>query len=137
MKTIMIGFVLAGLALGQSTAAKAPVKKAESVTLPAGAKPVADGAWEFTDAQGKQWVYKQMPFGLTKISKAELDARSSTALPEGISVVEQNGVYKFTRKTPFGGVNYTKKVEELSEVERAVVAAMNRKSATKETAVKK
>lgn len=139
MKTILITLMLAAFAFGQSNTAKAkaPVKKADAAVLPAGAKQVSEGVWEHTDAQGKQWVFKQMPFGLTKMSKADLDARTSTSLPEGMSVVEQNGAYKFTRRTPFGEVNYTKKTDELSETERAVVAAMNRKAANKESAAKK
>lgn len=133
MKALVMGMMLAGLTLAQ-TAKPAPVKKtavkaAESVTLPANAKKIGDGTWEHTDAAGKQWVYKQMPFGLTRMSKSELDARSGVSLPEGMTVTEENGAYKFTRATPFGGVTYTKKADELSETERAIVAAKNRKAA--------
>jgi hypothetical protein len=127
--------MLASLALGQSTAAKPATKKAEAVTLPTGAKKTGEGTWDFTDADGKQWVFKQMPFGLTRMSKADLDARTNTALPDGMSVApDAAGAYKFTRRTPFGAVTYVKKADDLSETERAVVAAMNRKSATQETA---
>jgi len=138
-KTMWMTLMLAALAFGQTTARKSPaVKKADPVSVPAGAKQTPDGSWEHTDAQGKQWVYKQTPFGFTRMSKAAADAaRVETAVPEGLSVVEQSGAYKFTRRTPFGTVNYTKKTDDLDEGERAVVAAMTRKAAIKETAAKK
>jgi hypothetical protein len=141
MKALVMGFVLAGFALAQGpkpapakTPVKTPVKAvaksaAQGVTLPADAKKVGEGTWEHTDAAGKQWVYKQMPFGLTRMTKSELDARSGISLPEGMTVTEENGAYKFTRATPFGGVTYTKKADELSETERAIVGAKNRKAA--------
>lgn len=119
-----------GLAFGQAPAPRA-AKKQGAVTLPADAKKIGEGVWEHTDAQGKAWVYKQMPFGLTKIAKADLDARSNVSLPDGMSVTaEAGGKYKFSRRTPFGPVSYVKAEDELSEMERAVVAAMNRKAQT-------
>jgi hypothetical protein len=133
MKLILVFITATGLALAQQTP-KAPVKKAavaETIKLPSAAKPVADGTWEHTDAAGKQWIYKQMPFGLTKFSKADFDARSAgvNTIPPELTVVEENGAYKFTRRTPFGGVSYVKKSGELNETERAVAAAASRKRA--------
>jgi hypothetical protein len=49
----------------------APVQRTGNVErLPEGAKPVSNG-WEYTDAQGKTWIYRQTPFGLMKIEKSE------------------------------------------------------------------
>jgi hypothetical protein len=141
-KRFLMLFVLAGFAFGQAPAkaakpaVKPAVKKADTVTLPPGAKATGDGAWEHTDGQGKQWVYKQMPFGLTRMAKGEADERSAAALslPPGMTVVEKNGGYEFSRATPFGGVTYMKKADELSETERALVAAKSRKRMPKEAA---
>lgn len=134
MKALTMGLVVAGLAFGQAAkpapAKTTAAKNVSSVTLPAGAKKTGEGTWEHTDAAGKQWVYKQMPFGLTRMTRSDLDARSGVSLPDGMTVVEENGAFKFTRSTPFGAVAYTKKADELSETERAVVAAKARKAAT-------
>lgn len=141
MKALLMGFALAGMALGQGQAARpaaaktavktVPAKSAAGLTLPASAKKTGEGVWEHTDAAGKQWVYKQMPFGLTRMTRSELDVRTAggATLPEGMSVTEENGGYKFTRATPFGGVTYTKKEDELTETERAVIAARARRTA--------
>jgi len=114
--------------------AKAPVKRAaavETITLPAAAKQVGDGVWEHTDAAGKQWVYKKMPFGLTRFDKTEFQARyaGSNSVPPEMTVEDRNGTYEFTRRTPFGGVKYSKKLDDMNETERAVLAAHERKIA--------
>lgn len=132
MKAFLMGLTLAGLTMAQASKAATPpkpaVSKSAGLTLPAGAKKTGDGTWEHTDAAGKQWIYKQMPFGLTRMTRSEIESRSGVTLPPGMTVVEENGGYKFTRSTPFGGVTYTKKEDELSETERAIVAAAARKA---------
>ncbi|MCX6623760.1 MAG: hypothetical protein NTY38_22385 [Acidobacteria bacterium] len=57
--------------------AKAEAAKAKPVhdpmldKLPAGAKSVAAGEWEYTDPQGKKWIYRRTPFTLAKLAAAE------------------------------------------------------------------
>ena len=123
--------VMAAADLSQaSTAAKKVTPKASAVaakttaiaplTLPAAAAPSGPNQWTHTDAQGKEWIYRQGPFGLTRAPK-HAAVVSESRLHEGISVVEQGDLVHFSRQGPFGLTQWTKKLDEVNEVERTAM----------------
>src|ERR1022692_4310867 len=91
----MIASLAIGLAEDQSAkdqpAKDQPAKKEESakrtavvtgLTLPPGAKKVEPGTYTYTDAQGKKWIYRQTPFGLSKAE--DKPAPEAAAAPAGV-----------------------------------------------------
>jgi cold shock CspA family protein len=104
--------------------------KSAPITLPADAKKTGDGTWTHTDAQGKEWVYRQMPFGLTRAEKGQVEefANKAVMLPPGMTALEQGDKVRFSRQTPFGPVTWVKKIDELSDTERAALSLARKKS---------
>ncbi len=109
-------------------AAAAPATKAAApkrpviapLTLPANVVSTGPNQWAHTDAQGKEWIYRQGPFGLTRAPKHPTEVTASR-LHEGISVVEEGDQVRFSRQGPFGLTQWTKKRDEVNEVERAAM----------------
>ena len=123
--------MMAAADLGQASAAakkvtpKVPAVAAKTtaiapLTLPTAAAPSGPNQWTHTDAQGKEWIYRQGPFGLTRAPK-HAAVVSESRLHEGISVVEQGDLVHFSRQGPFGLTQWTKKLDEVNEVERTAM----------------
>ena len=121
--------MMAAADLGQTppavtqSAKKPAVQRATPIaplTLPTAAVPSGVNQWAFTDAQGKEWIYRQGPFGLTRAPKVAAVVKESH-LHEGISVVEQGDQVQFSRQGPFGLAQWTKKLDEVNEVERTAM----------------
>ena len=93
---------------------------AAPLTLPAAAAPSGPNQWTHTDAQGKEWIYRQGPFGLTRAPKHAAMV-SESRLHEGIVVVEQGDLVHFSRQGPFGLTQWTKKLDDVNEVERTAM----------------
>lgn len=89
------------------------------LTLPAAAVASGPNQWTHTDAQGKEWIYRQGPFGLTRAPKSA--PVNESRLHEGIEVVEQGDQVQFSRQGPFGMTHWTKKLDEVNEVERTAI----------------
>lgn len=138
MRKMMLVAAMAALAFGQQAAVAAKPAPKGVITLPAEAKKNGDGTWTHTDAAGKTWIYRQMPFGLTRAEKgvAEEFANRAVTLPPGMTAVEQGDAVKFSRPTPFGPVTWTKKMDELSDTERAVLALSRKRAEAAKTASK-
>ncbi len=90
------------------------------LTLPTAAVPSGPNQWTHTDGQGKEWIYRQGPFGLTRAPKHAAVVTESR-LHEGISVVEQGDQVHFSRQGPFGLTQWTKKLDEVNQVERTAI----------------
>jgi hypothetical protein len=127
MKLLFVVFVSALALSAQDPQAKPAVKKpapkaaakaspaaptAPKVTdaskpmpIPAEAVLGADGDYHYTDPQGKQWIYRKTPFGVTRIKATE----------DGDTV-------RFERQGPFGLWKWEKKKSELDATEKAALA---------------
>lgn len=115
--------------------AKPPAKPPAGV--PAKAKFVDEETWRYVDGKGKAWIYKKSPFGMMKsaeLSEEEQQKRDGVADPaEGITVKQEGDLIRFSRPGPFGVYTWTKKKNELTDVETAAwERAQPSKSATKE-----
>ena len=106
--------------------------------IPAGAVADSAGDYHFTDPQGKNWIYRKTPFGVSRLEDTAepvaAQARPSSAGGAGIVAVDQGDTVHFEKKGPFGTWKWEKKKTELDEGERAALLASqgNRQNAKQE-----
>ncbi len=117
---------------GQNKAPRKEAKPAAAVKkvvvkpeVPAGAAQTGPNAWRHTDEKGQTWIYRKTPFGMTRIaegpSKAEAPAAAPEAdLPPGLKAVQVGDEIQFERPGPFGPTRWSRKPDQLTEVERRV-----------------
>lgn len=88
------------------------------VTIPAGATPVGDGSYRYTDAQGKKWIYRKTPFGVAKNEERPAPVRTG---PDLTTAREEGDTVYFEKPNPFGITKWQKKKSELTAEEQAVL----------------
>ena len=116
---LLIGFALSLMIL----------EAAQPLKIPAAAVQAADG-YHYTDPQGKQWLYRQTPFGVARL---EEPAPVKAASPDdGTRAAGDGDVIRFERPSPFGTYRWTRKKSELTESERAVWNRDRSRTATRE-----
>jgi hypothetical protein len=156
MKLLFVVFVSALALSAQDPQANPPVKKpadkaapkaaakaAPKVTdgskpmpIPAEAVLAADGDYHYTDPQGKKWIYRKTPFGVTRME--DTPQLTSTRGPDAsgafIKATEDGDIVRFERQGPFGLWKWEKKKSELDEGEKAALAnsRANSKTASKQ-----
>lgn len=121
----------------------APANKVQEITIPAGAVEVEPYTYRYTDAQGKKWIYRKTPFGVSRAEdKAVEDPKAedpkkkdeNARLIEATTAVEDGDTVRFERPGPFGVTKWRQKKSELNELERAVWDRELQKRATRENA---
>ena len=124
----MIAALAAVTMQAEEKAAKKPAasKKPAAVTLPSGATQVEPGTWNYTDASGKKWIYRQSPFGLSRVEDKPAESVSADRTV-ATKAVEAGDVIKFERPSPFGPYRWEKKKTDLTDDEKAAWEA-SRKS---------
>lgn len=129
MKVITV-FIAAGLVLAidaQSTSTdnttrskpKKVNKAPDPVTIPKDATPLPDGSYRYVDKDGKKWIYRATPFGVSKaeerpappVPKVEDDPTKSEDLGDSV---------RFTRPTPFGPKVWTTRKSQLDAFEKTI-----------------
>jgi hypothetical protein len=144
MKVISL-IVTAGLvftAAGQSTTTdnkNSETKKSETKkttrtpdppTIPRDATPVGDGSFRYVDKDGKKWIYRATPFGVSKAE--ERPAPAVQRIEDDPAKSEDQGdSVRFSRPTPFGAKVWTKKKSELDSYEKSIWERDRDKSAAK------
>jgi hypothetical protein len=102
---------------------------AQTLTIPAGAVAGADGDYQFTDADGKKWLYHQTPFGVSRredtgAAGAASAASATKPVPvssAGIKATEDGDTVHFEKLGPFGPWKWDKKKSELDAAEKAAL----------------
>jgi hypothetical protein len=140
MKLLFAAFVSALALFAQAPQADPPVKKqapkaAPKVTDASQASPIppeavlgAGGAYHYTDPQGKKWIYRQTPFGVThvedtpQLAAAKVAAQAAADTVARIKATEDGDKVRFERQGPFGLWKWEKKKSELDESEKAALA---------------
>jgi hypothetical protein len=84
--------------------------------VPARATPLGPNSWRFTDPEGKTWVYYRTPFGISR--SAEQKPAAAGELPAGWKAVQAGDEIQFERPTPFGVTRWSRKKDQLTDVER-------------------
>ncbi len=85
--------------------------------LPAGATKIGPYRWRYSDAQGKVWIYRDTPFGLTRTPDQK---PLEEVAPPSWKAVRVGDQIQFERPTPFGGMRWTKTEDQFNSLERKV-----------------
>ena len=108
-------------------AAKAATTKAVAITIPSDAVEVAPYTYRSIDPQGKAWIYRKTPFGISRTEDKPPSADdtkkiqdSKDQLIQATSAVEDGDSIRFVRNSPFGRTEWQKKKTDLNEVEQTV-----------------
>jgi hypothetical protein len=125
MKQFCVILISAAALMAQDTPAAAP-KAADGshpMMIPAGATRGADGDMHYTDAEGKKWIYRMVPFGVVRLDeKSEAQTKVLEAeKAAGIKAFEKGDKVRFERKGPFGVWKWEKKKSDLDESEKAAL----------------
>jgi hypothetical protein len=136
MKLITI-FVTAGLvfaAAGQDTKTSdnktAKVTKTpEPPTIPKDATPLPDGSFRYVDKDGKKWIYRATPFGVSKAEERPAPPATVRIEDDATKSEDLGDSVRFSRPTPFGPKVWTSKKSDLSTYEKSIWERDNKKSA--------
>jgi hypothetical protein len=127
--TILITTGLLFTAAGQSTSAeekksdtKGKTRKMtpETRTIPPDATPLPDGSYRYIDKDGKKWIYRATPFGVSKAEERPLVQAVQRIEDDPAKSEDLGDSVRFTRPTPFGPKVWTKKKTELDTYEKDI-----------------
>lgn len=103
-----------------------PEQKAAAAlpTVPEGAKPAGPNLFRYTDPQGKTWMYRQTPFGVSKWEEKPGEQQPNLESPKAApaTMTDLGDTVQFERMTPFGPQKWTRKKSELTDEEKATLA---------------
>jgi hypothetical protein len=115
---------------------------AAEAAIPKGATEVEPGVFKHKDASGKASIYRKTPFGVIKSVEGAAPEKAAEAPPAAaktaiaagpqetpfgdlkkqthaqIKVVEKGDTLHFERTSPFGGIRWTNKKDQLTAEER-------------------
>ena len=123
MKVIPVLLLAATFLLAEDKKPEAPkvTQGAAMPTVPEGAKEVAPNLYRYTDAHGKNWMYRKTPFGVSRWEdKPETAVVIENAVPT--TATDLGDSVQFQRMTPFGPSRWTRKKSELTDDEKAILA---------------
>ena len=103
-----------------------PQQKAAAAlpSVPEGAKEVGPNLYRYTDAQGKNWLLRKTPFGVSKWEEKpgeQLAAESPS--PVSATAKDLGDSVEFQSMTPFGPQKWIRKKSELTDQEKATLAS--------------
>src|SRR4051812_23493368 len=76
----------------------APAKTIKPMEIPKGAVESEPGTFRFTDADGKKWIYRKTPWGVSKVADNGTEAAAPTKPADpgaGISATEDGDMVRF------------------------------------------
>jgi hypothetical protein len=133
MKLLIVLSLSAGILAASDGPAKknppAPASAASARTEPGQQIPVravqsADGSYHFTDSEGRQWIYRKTPFGISRWQDKPEDAAALAAdndkRYEAVTATETGDTIHFERRGPFGTSRWDRKKADLDEVEKTI-----------------
>jgi hypothetical protein len=94
-------------------------------TVPKEAEEVGANLYRYTDPQGKHWMYRKTPFGVSKWEEKPGDAQQQqppSPPSAGLSMTDLGDSVQFQRLTPFGPQKWIRKKSEMTEEEKASFA---------------
>ena len=133
--TLLLSAGLVFSAAGQSTSTdttkKTDTKKVTKVpdppVIPKDATPVGDGSFRYVDKDGKKWIYRNTPFGVSKSEEHPVAPVVQTGEDPARSE-DLGDTVRFTRPTPFGPKVWTKKKTEMDAYEKGIYDRDQQKS---------
>jgi hypothetical protein len=115
-----------------------PTKPAPArMVVPKDAVETSPGLYRWTDKDGKAWLYRRSPFGVSRWP-AESDPvyNKQGAGEEHTTAVEQGDTIRFERSTPFGKRTWVRKKTELNADEKAIWERQQKSASASRTAEK-
>jgi hypothetical protein len=93
-------------------------------TVPPGAQEVGSNLFRFTDKQGKVWMYRKTPFGVSKWEEKTGEQAPQAEPPgaPGTTMKDLGDSVEFQRATPFGPQKWIRKKSEMTDDEKAAFA---------------
>ncbi len=91
-----------------------------ATAIPSDAVPTEDGSFRYTDSRGKKWLYRNTPFGVSKVEEKPAESAAPAAVDERTKAVESGDTIRFERPGPFGPTRWEKKKTDLDPSEQAV-----------------
>ena len=90
-------------------------------SIPEGAKEISPYTYTYTDVDGKTWMYRQTPFGVTKWQESDIPKPTTPPQPNPVKTTDLGDKIRFERQTPFGHFVWTKKKSQLSVDEKILM----------------
>ena len=108
----------------RKAAAPKTTKPAAPLKIPEGAVKTDDG-YRYTDKDGKIWIYRETPFGVTKTPETPAAPAPPQAQAESnnadVKAVASGDQVVFEKPVPFGTKKWQKKTAELNAEEQAIL----------------
>lgn len=95
-----------------------PARPTGPLAIPAGAVAVESNLFRHTDAQGKTWIYRQTPFGITRVEAHSVAPVRAEAW-DNTKAFDDGDAVRFERPGPFGVYRWRTKKSEMDAAERA------------------
>ena len=94
--------------------------------MPANAVKIDEQTYKVKEKDGKTWVYRKTPFGLSRVAeeqfrKAEDAALIKPSTEANVRVTDLGDEYRFERAHPFGVQAWKKKKSELTSDEKSYI----------------
>jgi len=105
------------------------------LTVPTSAVQVSPGLYRWTDKDGKAWMYRRTPFGVSRWEEDSEDTKQK-AIIQQTTAVEQGDSVRFERVSPFGKHTWVKKKTDLDETEQKIWARQRENSSASRTTEK-
>jgi hypothetical protein len=135
-KLITVAALFAAAVCAQATQKKSD--KTATTSPPAAAPSIpkdavknADGNWDYTDKQGRKWVYVKTPFGVMKTDVTDAESRPAPPLPAGTKAIDKGDSVRFEQPGPFGPIAWEKKKSDLTDQERQLIDAQSQTQTAK------
>ncbi|MGD0667066.1 MAG: hypothetical protein ABSB23_05885 [Bryobacteraceae bacterium] len=116
MKTFLI-LLVSTMALW----AAGPAGGTGPLAIPAGAVAIESNLYRHTDAQGKTWIYRRTPFGITRAEARSVAPARAVELANAKAWDDGDAV-RFEQPGPFGVYHWRTKKSSLDAAEQAVWA---------------
>ncbi len=94
--------------------------------IPADAIKIDEQTYKAKDKDGKTWVYRKTPFGISRLPEEQFQKQNEAALIKpsreaNVKVTDLGTEYKFERAHPFGVQAWKKKKSELTDDEKRYI----------------
>ena len=121
---ILIGAAFLAAETPASTQPSKPMSRQSAASptpaIPDGAAQVEPNLYRYTDAQGKTWLYRRTPFGVSKWEdKPAPQPVVKDAAP--VTITDLGDRIQFERKTPFGTAKWVRMKDQLTFEEKLLV----------------
>jgi hypothetical protein len=101
-------------------------KPAAPGNIPADAVKIDEHTFKAKDKDGKSWVYRKTPFGVSRLPEEQFNKQNETAnikpsREANVKVTDLGTEYKFERPYPFGIQAWKRKKSELTDDEKRYI----------------